>query len=66
MISRMFLTKCPSEKLLIHMNQKWFKSLIAEWRIRPKWTSENRGSYDCSRLRYPSDVTDEEWARLRH
>ena len=26
------------------------------------WTSRNRGRYDRSRLRYPSDVTDEEWA----
>ncbi len=28
------------------------------------WTSENRGSYDRSNLRYPSDVTDEEWAHI--
>ena len=26
------------------------------------WTSENRGRYDRSRLRHPSDLTDEEWA----
>lgn len=26
------------------------------------WTAENRGRYDRSRLRYPSDLTDEEWA----
>ena len=25
------------------------------------WTSRNRGRYDRSKLRYPSDVTDEEW-----
>jgi transposase len=25
------------------------------------WTNENRGRYDRSRLRYPSDLTDEEW-----
>ena len=25
------------------------------------WTSENRGRYDRSKLRYPSDLTDEEW-----
>lgn len=25
-------------------------------------TKENRGRYDRSRLRYPSDLTDEEWA----
>ena len=28
------------------------------------WTSENRGFYDRSRLRYPSDVTDDEWAHI--
>jgi hypothetical protein len=26
------------------------------------WTKENRGRYDRSRLCYPSDLTDEEWA----
>ena len=26
------------------------------------WTSKNRGRYDRSRLRYPSDLMDEEWA----
>ena len=26
------------------------------------WTKENRGCYDRNRLRYPSDLTDEEWA----
>ena len=26
------------------------------------WTSKNRGRYDRSRLRYPSELTDEEWA----
>jgi len=25
------------------------------------WTNENRGRYDRSNLRYPSDLTDEEW-----
>src|SRR5277367_2627265 len=25
------------------------------------WTTENRGRYDRSRLRYPSDLTDGEW-----
>ena len=28
------------------------------------WTSENRGSYDRSKLRYPSYVTDEEWGHI--
>jgi len=26
------------------------------------WTVENRGRYDRSKLRYPSDLTDDEWA----
>jgi transposase len=26
------------------------------------WTKENRCRYDRSKLRYPSDVTDEEWS----
>src|SRR5512134_2044556 len=28
------------------------------------WTTENRARYDRSRLRYPSDLTDEEWALI--
>jgi hypothetical protein len=26
------------------------------------WSNENRARYDRSRLRYPSDLTDAEWA----
>ena len=26
------------------------------------WTTENRPRYNRDRLRYPSDLTDEEWA----
>ena len=26
------------------------------------WTTKNRGRYDRSHLRYPSDLTDDEWA----
>jgi transposase len=29
------------------------------------WTDENRFRYDRSGLRYPSDLTDEEWALVR-
>jgi transposase len=29
------------------------------------WSNENRARYDRSRLRYPSDLTDEEWALVR-
>jgi transposase len=31
------------------------------WGLGPVWRNENRGRYDRSRLRYPSDLTDEEW-----
>ena len=29
------------------------------------WTVENRGRYDRSRLRYPSDLTDTEWSLIK-
>ena len=29
------------------------------------WTVANRSRYDRSELRYPSDVTDDEWAILK-
>ena len=29
------------------------------------WTVENRPRYDRSKLRYPSDLTDDEWALVR-
>ena len=28
------------------------------------WTAENRGKYERTAARYPSDVTDEEWALI--
>ena len=28
------------------------------------WTNKNRGRYDRSHLRYPSDLTDDEWAHV--
>jgi transposase len=28
------------------------------------WTARNRGRYDRSKLRYPSDLTDEEWTHV--
>ena len=28
------------------------------------WTTENRARYDRNKLRYPSDLTDEEWALI--
>jgi hypothetical protein len=39
--------------------------LAVDWGSREMWTQENRGRYDCSKLRYPSDLTDdEEWALI--
>jgi transposase len=29
------------------------------------WTAKNRGRYDRSQLRYPSDLTDDEWALIK-
>ena len=29
------------------------------------WTPENRGRYDRSKLRYPSDLTDDEWELVK-
>ena len=28
------------------------------------WTTQNRRRYDRSQLRYPSDLTGDEWARV--
>ena len=28
------------------------------------WTAKNRRRYDRSKLRYPSDLTDDEWAHV--
>ena len=30
------------------------------------WTSKNGGRYDRSKLRYPSDLTDDEWKLVEH
>ena len=30
----------------------------------PMWTNENRTRYDRDGLRYPSDLTDAEWAHV--
>jgi transposase len=32
--------------------------------MAPMWTNENRKRYDRGQLRYPSDLTDEEWALI--
>jgi transposase len=30
------------------------------------WTPENRPRYHRDKLRYPSDLTDEEWSHIEH
>src|SRR3954463_4189038 len=35
---------------------------MSAWRRCPMWTVEQRQIYDRTGLRYPSDLTDEEWA----
>ena len=30
------------------------------------WTTENRRRYDRDEFRYPSDLADEEWAKVEH
>ena len=32
--------------------------------LPPMWTTANRARYDRNHLRYPSDLTDEEWALI--
>jgi Putative transposase of IS4/5 family (DUF4096) len=34
------------------------------WGRMAMWTAKNRGRYDRSQLRYSSDRTDDEWARV--
>jgi len=40
----------------------WAEPIRRSW---PMWTDENRARYDRSGLRYPSDLTDEEWALVK-
>jgi transposase len=46
----------------------WESSVIQGWWPDSggpsMWTKKNRGRYDRSRLRYPSDLTDDEWAHV--
>src|SRR5271157_400850 len=42
------------------IQERWPDSM----RGSPMWTAENRRRYDRSQLRYPSDLTDDEWARV--
>src|ERR1700690_4511903 len=60
------LKRCPrlepvredNESLELLVNHGRQVDSLGGW---PVWRNENRGRYDRSRLRYPSDLTDEEW-----
>ena len=57
------IAKCPSTKILSHWNHLCFKGGgLIRLGGSPVWTNENRGRYDRGKLRYPSDLTDAEWA----
>jgi transposase len=48
------------------VNESVESVMIQEWwpdsrRVTDMWTRENRKRYDRGRLRYPSDLTDDEW-----
>jgi transposase len=58
------LAKCLSENILNPLNLLWFKGGGLIRGGSPMWTPQNRKRYDRSRLRYPSDLTDEEWAHV--
>jgi transposase len=49
------------------VNESFESVMIQEWwpdsrEVTDMWTTKNRNRYDRSRLRYPSDLTDDEWA----
>src|SRR4051812_30211528 len=56
------MSKCPSGNILSRWNPFWFHGGGPIRRSRPMWTNENRARYDRSKLRYPSDLADAEWA----
>src|ERR1700690_420952 len=60
------LKRCPrlepvredNESLELLVNHGRQVDSLGGW---PVWRNENRGRYDRSRLRFPSDLTNEEW-----
>jgi hypothetical protein len=40
------------------------ESLEISAELPPMWTTTNRARYDPNHVRYPSDLTDEEWALI--
>src|SRR5271154_3002487 len=56
--------QCLSENILNPLNRLCFKSGGLIRGGSPMWTVQNRRRYDRSQLRYPSDLTDDEWAHV--
>ena len=56
--------ECPSGDFLIPWNHldSMDAFLIFDSRGPPVWTDKNRAKYNRDHLRYPSDLTDDEWA----
>ena len=65
------MPECPSGRFASHLNRlaeglERLESCVilsaAPLREVPMWTTKNRPRYDRDKLRYPSDLTDEEWS----
>ena len=53
--------ECLSGKKLNPMKSFVIQERWPDSEEPPMWTNENRARYDRSHLRYPSDLTDDEW-----
>ena len=58
---KMFMPKCLSGEKLNPMKSYVIQERWPDSEGPPMWTNENRARYDRSQLRYPSDLTDDEW-----
>jgi len=57
----------PASLVSVRKHVESIESVVIPWRRLIRWgalmwTNENRALYDRSELRYPSDLSDEEWA----
>ena len=58
------MSKCPSGNILSRWNRLCFNAPVPIRGVGTMWTDENRAHYDRSKLRYPSDLTDQEWSLI--
>jgi transposase len=54
--------KCPFRNFLNRVNRLDSMEVTRFGEGSPMWTLENRPKYNRDHLRYPSDLTDDEWA----